>query len=78
MNIPEPLSHWYSYVVWKFLDDSPKAKFRSLEKVEKKIIETRLHLEFNQIYINIYIYINICQLIDTYTYIYINACIKKD
>ena len=77
MNIPDPLSHWYSYVVWKFLDDSLKAKFRSLEKVEKKIIETRLYLEFNQICLNenllpVYTYINICMYVYIYIYAYGN------
>ena len=63
--------------IWKFLDDRVKAKFRSLEKVEKKIIETRLHLEFNQICLNenllpVYTCINICMYVYIYMHMEIN------
>ena len=45
---------WLSRIILNLVSPENKALFRKLENLEKKKICTRLHCEFNQIYIYIY------------------------
>ena len=46
----------YSRTVFNGLSDNNKINFRKLEVNSKKLISTELHLQFNLIYIIIYIF----------------------
>ena len=50
------LIQWYSFIAWKFMNNNAKAKFRDVEKIEKKLVTLKLHLQFNEIYIYVYMY----------------------
>ena len=43
------LIQWYSFIAWKFMNNNAKAKFRDVEKIEKKLVTLKLHLQFNEI-----------------------------
>ena len=68
MDVSIFLLQWYSFIAWKFMNSNAKAKFRDVEKIEKKLVTLKLHLQFNEIclkenllpvYTNQYIYIYI-------------------
>ena len=48
----------YSFIAWKFMNNNAKAKFHDVDKIEKKLVTLKLHLQLNEIQIYKYIYIN--------------------
>ena len=73
MDVSIFLLQWYSFIAWKFMNSNAKAKFREVEKIEKKLVTLKLHLQFNEICLKENLLLVYTNLI--YIYIYIYICI---
>ena len=49
MDVLIYLIQWYSSIAWKFMNNNTNAKFCDVEKLEKKLVKLKLHLQFNEI-----------------------------
>lgn len=68
-NIEEIITLWLSKIILKIVTPEILDHFRKIEKINEKLIENQLHLEFNKCYIYTYIY-NYITLDSIYNFVF--------